>query len=155
MEPVTTRRSSTRPRSLDDTGHGTPPPRETTERLLVGLEVVLSLGAFGGAVGVAFGGILGDAAERLPFGSALFAGVALVLVNGVWPLAVAIGSLRRQEWATWGHLGVGVALMGWIVVQVAFLGPPVAGLQIFYFVFGATIAGLAWRLLRRRRPSGL
>lgn len=152
MERVTTRHSSRRLRPLEDGDPTTPPPREATERLLIGLEVVLSLSAFGGAAGVAFGGILGDTVERLPFGSARFAGAALALVNGVWPVAVAVGSLRRQEWATWGHLTVGVALMGWIVVQVSFLGPPIVGLQIFYFILGATIAGLAWLLVRQRRP---
>lgn len=118
------------------------------EWLLVGLEILLAIGAVGGAVGIVWGDILGDAVERLPFGSAPFAGLALFLVNGLFPLAAAIGSLRRQQWVRWGHIVVGLALMGWIVVQVAYLGPPVHWLQILYFAWGLTIAAMGTWLKR-------
>lgn len=119
------------------------------EWLLIWLEVLLAIGAFAGAVGVVWGGILGDAVDRLPFGSAVFAGFALFVINGLYPLAVVIGSLLHQRWARWGHITIGLALMGWIVVQVAYLGPPVAWLQVLYFGWGLAIAAIGTWLMRR------
>ena len=124
-----------------------------TEWTLVVFEVLLAVGAIGGAAGLLFGNILGDATELLPFGSAVLAGIALAVINGLWPLAVAIGARRRQRWADWGHLSVGVALMGWIVVQIYYLGPPIHWLQVGYFALGLGVAGLASRLLLTRRRS--
>jgi hypothetical protein len=44
--------------------------------------------------------------------------------------------------------------MGWIVVQVAYLGPPVHWLQILYFGWGLTIAAIgSW--LRRRKARDM
>lgn len=114
-------------------------------RLLLWLEILLAVGAVGGAVGIVWGDILGDVVDDLPFGSAAFAGLALFTINGLFPLIVVVASLRRQQWVRWGHLAVGFALMGWIVVQVAFLGPPVHWLQVLYFAWGLAIAIVAWR----------
>lgn len=99
-----------------------------------------------------WGGILGDAVDRLPFGSALFAGLALFAVNGLYPVAVVVGSLRRQQWVRSGHIVVGLVLMGWIVVQVAYLGPPVDWLQVLYFGWGLAIAAIGSRLRRSESP---
>ncbi|MGD2042172.1 MAG: hypothetical protein PVJ28_00870 [Acidimicrobiia bacterium] len=99
-----------------------------------------------------WGEILGDAVDDLPFGSAGFAGLALFMINGLFPLLVAIGALRRQRWVRWGHLMVGFALMGWIVVQVAYLGPPVHWLQVLYFWWGLAIVTVAWRTETRWEP---
>lgn len=123
-----------------------------SERALLVLEVLLAVGAFAGAVALITGGVdFGDMAERLPFGSLVFGGVALALVNGLLPAAVVVATLRRKLWSRWGHVVVGVSLMAWIVVQVYFLGPPIVVLQVVYFVWGATIAVLALALLRPER----
>jgi hypothetical protein len=116
------------------------------DRLLVWLEILLAIGAVGGAVGIVWGDILGDAVDRLPFGSARFAGLALFAINGLFPLTVAIGSLLHQPWVRWGHIGVGFALMGWVAVQIAYLGLPVHWLQVLYFAWGLVIAAIAWQL---------
>lgn len=118
-------------------------------RLLVWLEILLGVGAVVGAVGIVWGDILGDAVDRLPFGSASFSGLALFAINGLFPLTVAVGSLLHQQWVRWGHIVVGFALMGWIAVQIAYLGLPVHWLQVLYFAWGLTIATIAWRLRRR------
>ncbi|CAN5893947.1 hypothetical protein BH23ACT5_BH23ACT5_17570 [soil metagenome] len=120
-----------------------------SERALLVLEVLLGVGAFGAAAALIMGAVdFGEAAERLPFGSLVFGGVALALVNGVLPAAVVVATLRRKLWSRWGHVVVGASLMAWIVVQVYFLGPPIVVLQVVYFVWGATIAALALALRR-------
>jgi hypothetical protein len=129
----------------------TPAPsrhRARTETSLLWLEALLALGAYGGAVALMTGAIdLAEATAELPFsGSTLFAGAALGLVNGVLPTVVLVAALRRRPWARVGHLVVGVALMAWIVVQVAVLGPPIVTIQIVYFVWGLAIVLLARRL---------
>lgn len=124
-------------------------PRRTSRRTwwaLLWLEVLLALGAYGGAIGLITGGVdLGDAAADLPFGSTVFGGWALLVVNGLLPTVVVVGALRRRPWADTGHLVVGVALIGWIVVQVSVLGWPPHWLQTLYFVWGWAIVGLALR----------
>ncbi len=121
--------------------------------LLIWLEILLATGAVLGAVGIIWGDILGDAVDRLPFGSATFAGLALFTINGLYPLTVVVGSLLHQQWVRWGHLVVGFALMGWIAVQIAYLGPPVHWLQVLYFAWGLAIAAIAWRLVRHENPD--
>lgn len=127
----------------------TSPPRTArsrTERALLTLEILLAVGAYGGAIGLASGGLdLGEATARLPLQSLVLAGLALGLVNGVLPTVVVVGALRRRPWAPLGHLVVGVALTGWIVVQVAILGPPVHWLQALYLVWGLVVVALALR----------
>jgi|GEM_PF-2419195 len=119
-----------------------------TRRALLWLEVLLAVGAYGGAVGLITGGVdIGDAAADLPFGSTVFGGWALLIVNGLLPTLVVVGDLRRRPWAGTGHLVVGVALIGWIVVQVGLLGWPPHWLQILYFLWGWAILGLAVRHL--------
>lgn len=129
-----------------------PPPvsRSSVERALLALEILLALGAYGGAFGLIVQGFdLGEAGERLPFGSYVFAGVALGLINGVLPTVVVVAALSGRAWAALGHIVVGLALTAWIVVQVAILGPPVHWLQILYFFWGLAITGLAIVHLRR------
>jgi uncharacterized membrane protein len=132
-------------------------PLTTSERALVWLEVLLAVGAYFGAVGFITGGLdLGEATADLPFGSTVFAGSALALVNGVLPTVVVIGALRRRWWALPGHLVVGIALIGWILVQLAFLGLPPHWLQVLYFVWGVVIVLLALSLRpldARRQPA--
>ena len=126
--------------------------RSPAERVLLWLEALLAVGAFGGALGLATGGVdLGPSTADLPFGSTVFAGVALGIVNGLLPTAVLIGALQQRAWALLGHWVVGAALTAWIVVQVGFLGWPPHWLQVLYFAYGLTILGLARRLDREVR----
>jgi hypothetical protein len=131
----------------------TRPERSTTERILLRLEALLALGAYGGAVALMSGAIdLEEATAKLPFdGSTLFAGAALGLLIGVLPTVVMVAALRRRPLAPWGHVVVGVVLTGWIVVQVLVLGPPVAALQVIYLVYGLVILALAISHVRATR----
>lgn len=152
MTPMTTRRRL--PAGPDRAEASAPGTRRRSgpERVLLWLEALLAVGAFGGGIALAAGAIdLGEATTRLPFGSLVFAGIALGLVNGVLPTVVVIGALRRRRWALAGHFTVGLALVAWIVVQVSVLGPPLHPLQAIYFAWGWAILALAAWLLRHPR----
>lgn len=119
----------------------------STERLLLWLEGFLALGAYGGALGLMTGGVdLGPATADLPFGSTVFAGFALGVVNGILPTVVLVGAIHRRRWAPLGHRLVGAALVGWVVAQVAILGWPPHWLQITYFIYGWVVFVLATRI---------
>lgn len=124
------------------------------ERVLVGAEVFLAMGAIGGAIGLMTGGIdLGTAADDLPWQSPVLGGIALLVLNGALPLAAAGGSWRHARWAPPAHVLVGAVLAGWIVVQVALIGLG-SWLQVGYFAFGVALAALAVRNLLER-PAGV
>jgi hypothetical protein len=124
--------------------------RSPIEVALLWLEGLLALGAFGGAIALVLGAIdLAEATSKLPFGgSTVFAGLMLGLLIGVFPTLVMVAALQRRPVATLGHLAVGVVLMGWIVVQIVVLGPPIAAIQVVYFAYGLLVAVLALRLRR-------
>lgn len=126
------------------------------ERVLVGLELFLAAGAYLGAAGLISGLIdLGPAERDLPWSSPVPAGIALGLVNGVLPTAVAVATLRGSARARPAHVGVGLALAGWIAVQVALIGLG-SWLQVAYFVLGVVIAlvGIPLAGPPRRSPAG-
>lgn len=121
------------------------PSRTPVRTSLLWLEAFLAVGAYAGATGLMLAGpeMIGDAVADLPFAAPVFAGIALAIVNGLLPTIVLIAEVRRAPWAAAGHLLVGVSLVAWIVVQVAFLGWPPHWLQITYFGYGWVIVGLA------------
>jgi hypothetical protein len=126
--------------------------RSRVERVLIVMEVLLAVGAFAGAAGFllawsAFDELTGS----LPFGGSLVvAGLALGLVNGVLPSAVAYGAWRHQRWARPAHVLVGIVLVVWIVVQVMILGPPLHALQLVYLLYGIALAWLGEQRLREQ-----
>lgn len=123
--------------------------RTTTERVVLGLEALLAIAAVGGGVPLITGATdFGEATSRLPFESAAFGGWALLAVNGALPAAAMVAALRRHPLAPLGHVAVGSALTGWVVVQVGFLGWPPNALQWTYFAYGLGLTGLALRHLR-------
>lgn len=126
-------------------------PLSTIERWLVGLELVLAVSAAGGAFGLISGTLdLRESADDLPWSSPVFGGIALGLLICLLPAAVAVLTLRRHRWAPTGHVVVGVTLVGWIVVQVGFIGPNSA-LQLVMFLLGAVILVLGQRARREAR----
>jgi len=70
-------------------------------------------------------------------------GLFLFGVIGVFPTVVIVAEVRRHPLAILGHLGVGLALIGWIVVQVSRTGW-ISWLQPTMLVVGVAVAVLAW-----------
>jgi hypothetical protein len=125
-------------------------------RLLVGLEMALFVGAAGGAgylMGEPHTAMPANYLTRTPFSSWTVPGVLLALCIAVPAGVVAFGTATRRGYALVGHPLLGVTLMGWIVVQLAVLGP-ISLLQPAMLAYGLAIAllGLAnHREVRLRR----
>jgi hypothetical protein len=120
-------------------------------RTLGALEAVLSVAAAGGAVYLAVSphdAMPADLLARTPFPSWLVPGILLGLCVAVPAGAVAYGVFARRPYAHAGHVLVGLALTGWIVVQVAVIGF-VASLQPVMFTWGLVILLLGAANYRR------
>ncbi|MBL8718874.1 MAG: hypothetical protein JNL79_23025 [Myxococcales bacterium] len=128
------------------------------------LEVFLGLGALGGGAAL----MLGPHGEILPLPVAALAdspfadyfvpGAILFSVLGVGPLVAAVLTARRSRSTPLLAVAVGIALLTWMVVEIAIVGytntPP---LQAFYLVLGVAIvlvgAALSRTRASRRRSS--
>ncbi|MET0790750.1 MAG: hypothetical protein ABW061_04460 [Polyangiaceae bacterium] len=82
-----------------------------------------------------------------PFVDYFLPGALLFLVIGLGPIGAALLAWRRHAFAPLLGFAVGVALLIWLVVEIALVGysgdPP---LQALYLGLGATITlvGVAW-----------
>ena len=112
----------------------------------------VAVGAYIGSVGLAFGWLsFGDRVNaRLPFGSPLFAALALFVLVAV-PFTMLAGRAWRGDPST-GAMAIvlGVGLVLWILVQLAFLGG-FHVLQAVYAVIGVAFV-IAGRRVRAVRP---
>lgn len=110
---------------------------------------IVSFSAFAGAVGLATGtiGLAADVAARLPFGSALFGGVALALVVGIPTASVAWQAWRGDPRTDRSAVFAGGCLIGWIVVQLLIIRE----LSFFhptYLVVGALFVWIGRRAVK-------
>jgi hypothetical protein len=107
---------------------------------------ITAVSAWAGALGLASGGIKLEAGmnQRLPFDSPLFAGVALAAIVGLPFTAAAVLAWPDRPGAGVVATGAGVLLMGWIVVELAFI----RSLSFFhplYFLVGLAFLLAGWR----------
>ena len=90
-----------------------------------------------------------------PFETYFAPGLILFCALGLGPLAAALLAWLRHPLAPIAALGVGVALLTWMAVEIAIVGysnnPP---LQPFYVLLGAAITGvgLGWRVTLGPEP---
>lgn len=87
--------------------------------------------------------------KNTPFTNFFIPGLVLFLCNGIYPFFVAYWMMKRPNWQTPAHLNPfksmhwtwtavllsGVIVLGWIVMQVIWLGYS-SFLQLFYFFYG-------------------
>jgi hypothetical protein len=119
------------------------------QRALVSMEVFLAIGAAGGSWGLISGSIDPSTyREHLPFRSPVLGGVALGLIVAVPAMIAAVATLAHLAWSRGMHPILGALLMGWIVVQICFIGLT-SWLQPFMFLWGVAIQLLGWIDLRR------
>jgi hypothetical protein len=123
---------------------------------VAGIALFNAVSAAFGAVGLATGRLsLGDTVTaRLPWDSPVFAGIALGAIVALPNAALLFTALRPS--ARCGPLSilVGVLLVGWIVVESAFIRE-FSFFQPLFVVIGATLIWLGARIVRRAtRTSG-
>lgn len=141
----------------DPSGNGHP----GRDLLASGLEVILAIGALGGGMALMLGPrgevipLPVSALAGTPFDSYFIPGLILFTVLGVAPLVVARLAWTGSGRAPLATLGVGVALLVWIVVEISMVGytnsPP---LQAVYLALGILIAARGASRTRRVWISG-
>ncbi len=119
-------------------------------RPLAALAMVNAVAAFGGAIGLATGALAlgGNLDDRLPFASPVAGGVALAVIVGLPLTRVAVLAWRGDERADVAAVTTGVVLIGWIVVQLAFLRT-LSFFHFFYVAIGALFVWLGRRATTR------
>jgi hypothetical protein len=121
------------------------PSRPTAFWFLIFLIALNSLGGFyggghlvmdptGRSIGFPPGTI-----DKTPFPNFLLPGLFLFVVYGIGGAAIIFGLARRRKCSPKVAMLLGATLMMWMVAQVYLLGPPIAGLQILYFLIGMAI----------------
>jgi hypothetical protein len=90
--------------------------------LAVGAGAV-AVAACGGAAGLAFGflGLPAELEARLPLESPVLGGLALLLIVAVPCAVLAVAAARGSAWTDQAAVVAGGLLVGWIVVQLAFI----------------------------------
>ncbi|MBC6449347.1 hypothetical protein [Actinokineospora xionganensis] len=129
------------------TRHVTSAPERVRHRgALTTLTATVAVWAYAGAVGIIGGGIdFGPTIEgRLPWQSTTLAGVALLLGVAGPMTAAAVALWRQAPYATRTAVIAGVMLVGWILVQLAFIRT-FSWLQPVCVVLGLAVVGLAVR----------
>ena len=118
-------------------------------RLLLVLAVLNSVGALAGACGLAAGFLdLGPTLTgRLPFGSPVFAGVALGLLVALPNGALTLVALRRGRHTGLLAVAVGNIMVVWILVQLAFIRE----LSFFHPLYVAVGLLMVWAGVRAVR----
>ncbi len=154
-QPDQTKPDQTKPDQTEPGGSG---HRTTRHTLLALLAALMAVGGVGGAVGLFvgapdfFGPDTAEIYSRLPFESPQFAGAAL-LVAVVLPMAVtAVLAWRGSRHAAAAGAAAGTVLVGWIIVQLAFIGA-VFWLQPACAAVGLVVNYLAITLNRSVEPA--
>lgn len=115
---------------------------------------IVAVSAFAGTIGLATGamGLSPVLTARLPFGSALFGGIALALVVGVPTAGVAWLAWRGDARTDAAAVLAGGCLVGWIAVQMLIIRE----LSFFHPTYLAVGALFVWTGRRAlRHPSRL
>lgn len=118
----------------------------TSPIVLAALGAGVAISALGGAWGLMSGSIdLGTKVTgRLPFESPGFAGLALAVIVGLPALALTWLAARRDERADLSAVAAGGALIGWIVVELAFIRET-SWLQALFAAVGLVLIVLGQR----------
>jgi hypothetical protein len=107
----------------------------------------VAVSAYAGAIGLIGGGLsfgpLID--ERLPLGSLLLAGLALLAFVAAPMSVAAVSAIRPGRHTPALVLGAGELLIAWIAVELVFI-QAYSWLQPLCLIGAGTIVAMAWRL---------
>jgi hypothetical protein len=124
-------------------------------RGIAALAGFMAVAAYAGVVGLMTGVLdMGTLINgRLPFSSPVLGSLALLLIVALPMTAAAVAAWRGLPWADAAVVLAGLALVGWIVVEVAFIRT-FSWMQPVCAVYGALLAGLGWRSARSASAPG-
>lgn len=133
----------------------TPVVSRTRSAALIMTTGFIAIWAVAGAVGLAGGGIeLGSVIdERLPGHSPVFAAIALLVIVALPMAATAVFAARHDARAPGLALIAGVALIGWIIVQMSLIRT-FSWLQPLCVVLGLVVIWLGLPFGHRRARAG-
>ena len=115
----------------------------------VGLSVyaaLIAFSAFAGAIGLASGGLAMGATvnHRLPLHSPGFGGIALAIIVGLPATGLAVAAWHGRRRTDRAALVVGILLIGWIVVEFAFIRE-FSFLQVVFVGVGISLVAIGRR----------
>ena len=115
---------------------------------------VIALSAYGGVFGLMSGGIsFGDVIDaRLPFGSLVLAGVALLIIVAIPMTVASIAAIRATRHSADLVFGAGLLLVAWIAVELAFI-KAYSWFHPTYLVAAIVVLGLGWLMIRARSEN--
>jgi hypothetical protein len=132
---------------------------------LVVIEAFIGLSAIGGGFGLLRGVVFNYEVPvawlaGTPFSDYTIPGLVLAIVVGGSALLAAATVFIHREWAVLVSALAGLLMVGYLVVEVVSIDskvgnafPTVLGVQLFYFVLGLAIFGLAGSLWMREYRS--
>ena len=115
---------------------------------------VIAFSAYAGAVGLMGGGIsFGDTVNaRLPFGSLVLAGAALLAIVAIPMTVAAVAAGRDTRRSSDIVFGAGLLLVAWIAVELAFI-KAYSWFHPTYLVAAIVVLGLGWLMNRAASPT--
>ena len=110
---------------------------------------VIALSAYAGVFGLMSGGIsFGDVIDaRLPFGSLVLAGVALLIIVAIPMTVASIAAIRATRRSADLVFGAGLLLVVWIAVELAFI-KAYSWFHPTYLVAAIVVLNLGWLMTR-------
>jgi vacuolar-type H+-ATPase subunit I/STV1 len=131
--------------------------KEAMNKLLILLHFFVGIGAlYGGGVAVLNPvnpmGISVDVLQNSPFSSFLIPGIILFLVVGVGNIFAAAVLIKRFKYSLYISHFMGLALVGWIVVQCIMMRT-INILHTIYFAIGAVETVLSLNLILKQKKN--
>lgn len=131
--------------------------RRASARVLIVQEVLLAVGAYGGAMMMTLvqpdDFLPPEWLAGMPFDSWVLPGIGLLVANGIVPTIALLGEARRRPWTTLAHVTVGGVLVGWIALQLVVIGYVAPAFQIGYLALGVVILAVALPALTADRGA--
>jgi hypothetical protein len=114
----------------------------------------MAVAAYAGVVGLMTGVLdMGTLLNgRLPLRSPVLGAFALLVIVALPMTVAAVAAWRGLPWADPAVVTAGLALVGWIVVEVAFIRT-FSWMQPVCAAYGALLAGLGWWSAAHDRPA--
>jgi len=124
-------------------------PRRSRHRGIAVVTGLMAVAGYAGALGLVGGGIdLGEPiTSRLPLHSPILGGIALLSIVAVPMTAASIATWRGTAHADQLAIVAGLALLGWIAVELAFIRS-FSWLQPVCAAYGFAVAVTGWRARR-------